>query len=236
MVPHPGSRAASEIVFMNDLPYVLQVPLSLSALSTATFFTADVSGVINQQAIHILGRGVILENEGLTKGEYDIRQWASETDPRLLVAIMITGYPNACTETRLIPNPFRNTSYEYRRTLTFGTGDRLEYTAAITLIPGRLDSTFKVTGSAPPFRSSAVRRIVERWGALKNGSMSGAFNVEWTKGTNVVARADAASDYKLPPDRRSASAERILDIDAVIAGNKLTLAQSSHLRALPASA
>lgn len=193
-------------------------------------FEAIVSGRVNGVQISVEGSGVIDEAQGATTGLYDIRGLPAFFAPGLLTACILTGYPNATATGAGQINPFQGRSYDYDRSLHFGFGERLVYTAACQLEAGRLLSHFRLEGEVPIVRlpRDFVQHIEERWWVDSGGRLAGEFTAPWQTEDASVLTAAAKSEYRLAVGSATRAFRR-LKLEASTDGNVFRLHQESRL-------
>ncbi len=199
-------------------------------------YRAVVSGCLNGYRICVRGEGTIDEERGETTGQYEIEAVPPGVDPRLFVAVMVTGYPNASASADGVENPFKGVSYRYARELAFATGEHLDYSARIVRRKDRLESMFVVTGSAPHFCSDAVATIHEGWNATDIDSVRATFSVTWRHGEQTASMASARTTYVVPSVSLDLRIERSIDLNVEVRGARLLLKQVSRIVAQPVRA
>lgn len=190
-------------------------------------YRASARGVLNGQALLVDGHGSIDESGGLTEGAYRLVDLPKGVDPRILVAVKVTGYPNACRTTEGVKNPFQGKSYRYSRALVFESGETLRYDADIVFGAGWLESTFDVVGHVPSFEATGVRLITERWTRSSLG-LSGRFHVTWVNGDATVASAWATTRYHLPSPGKG-DKHRSINLEVSVDNGIMRLRQESWL-------
>jgi hypothetical protein len=158
-------------------------------------YTAKLKGRVNDLEILVNGSGKILLSEGVTEGDYKIEKSPEGFSPLFLTAVLITGYPNACTSLDGSKNVFHGSSYHYGRTLAFREGECLTMTAKCSLSGKVLDSEFRISGTVPRLDLDEVEPLVEVWEPVGTNEILGQFRIAWKMNGKVVLSADARSEY-----------------------------------------
>jgi hypothetical protein len=147
------------------------------------------NGQVNGQDVSATGRAVLQPDEGITTGRYVLGDLPRGLHPRLLGAILITGYPTASKALAGAQNPFRTTSYGYTRKLDFGSFGYLLLNAYCRKEPGAITSTFQLTGQVDVPELTAMEPLVETWIPNGLGRVHAHFTGSW--------RSDALSDTRV---------------------------------------
>lgn len=193
-------------------------------------YTAKLTGRVNDLEILVTGAGTILLSEGVTEGDYEIQQSPEGFSPLFLTAVLITGYPNACTSIDGSKNVFHGSSYQYGRTLTFRKGESLTMHAKCSLTGKVLDSEFTIRGIAPRLELDDVEPLVEVWEPVGTKEILGQFRIAWKTNGQVVTSADARSEYHPGNSTESMPIlHRFISITAKLHKNGFSLKQKSLL-------
>ena len=160
-------------------------------------FATTLTGTLNGQIISVAGRGAIIEDLGLTIGDYDLIKTPDGFPPELLTIMMVTGYPNASRSIDLAQNPFKGINYSYTRKIEF-EGQQMVLEATVSLSERRLESTFQINGHfGPPIALGKVSPIRETWDQVSDGIIGGQFDASWPLSDGTNAKARTKTQYRI---------------------------------------
>jgi hypothetical protein len=168
-------------------------------------FGADAHLHLNGNIFRLSGEGQIDEDMGVVEGKYRHDIPEAFVDPRILQAVLVTGYPSVCRNCTIARNPFENIDYSYIRHLDLGVFGQLSYEAECWIeerdAGPHLASRFKVQGQVAnlPALSGALP-LTETWRETAGG-IGGTFQITWPNrrgGQTVIGQATTL--YKAPLD------------------------------------
>jgi len=199
-------------------------------------FQAELNGLVNSEALDLVGTGGIDLQTGLTHGTYQLRRMPDRLSPLVLSACLITGYPNASVSPDHSPNIFRARPYRYRRELRFRDGGSLVLAATCSLADTVMISQFRLDGELHHPELRNVEPLIESWEPHGPGRVRGHFAISWRTRSGVFVTADAFTDYEVDTEEEQADIlHRMVTIDSRIEGHTLRKEQYSVLfRRLPA--
>lgn len=199
-------------------------------------YTAVLRGSVNGAKLEIVGDGTISEDEGVTRGDYELHLLPADFEPGYLTSVLITGYPNASRSADGAVNPFKGLSYSYQREIRFSTGQTVTFTAECIRSEHHLSSRFDLEGDFPSERVTEQQPIRESWKSLPEAGLVGFFEVAWGSVRGEVVRATARSLYRLPPGVSDRIAlYRSIAIQCRIHDRRMRLDQVSDTRSRPTS-
>ena len=197
-------------------------------------------GKVNGQKVELRGRGVLEPYAGITRGRYVIGNLPKGLHPRILGAILITGYPESSKVLAGAENPFRNTSFSYRRTLDFGKQGNIVLNARCEKEPGKIfaksiTSNFRLSGRVKVPELASMEPLVETWVPGGPGIIYGHFTASWIAKKGPRIRAECLTTYKLDSrDVLHGRQHRFATFNTKINGNRMSKYQAVTLwRALP---
>ncbi len=160
-------------------------------------FSTTLTGLLNGQTILVEGRGTIIEDVGLTVGDYNLIKTPDGFPSELLSIMMVTGYPNASRSIDLAQNPFKGISYSYTRNINF-EGQQMVLEAKVSLSERRLESVFHINGQfGAPIALGKVDPIRETWDQVSDGIIQGQFGASWSLPNGGSAKASTKTQYRV---------------------------------------
>lgn len=199
-------------------------------------YSARLLGKVNNGSLQVNGRGSIDQASGRVHGRYELERLPAGIHPRLLNAVMVTGYPSVCQESAGAANPFAGGSYSYTRSLDFGDRGLITYSAACRNIdedPATpwLDSNFEISGSVEIPVLVGTAPLVETWTPVSGRRIDGCFTMSWKSECGEMISAVAQTKYLIPKGAQLPSEVlyRCIELKNQQAGNMLEIDQRSRL-------
>jgi hypothetical protein len=181
------------------------------------------NGQVNAEDVAARGRALLQPDAGITAGRYVIGNLPKGLHPRILGAILITGYPTASKALPGAQNPFRTTSYGYTRRLDFGQSGNLILNAYCKKEPGSITSTFQLTGQIDAPALVAMEPLVETWIPAGKGRVHAHFTASWRTAKGRRMFAECFTDYILESGETLRNRQhRFVTLHTTVKGNLMS--------------